>query len=145
MAFLFMLGRVLAIDYGERRVGLAISDPMRIIATALTTLVVKREADVMGRIVDIVHQQEITEIIVGLPLSLDGSDNARSIRVRELARALDEALGIPVSLADERFTTAAAKRLLPQIEDKKSRRGKEKLDQIAAVIILQDFLRARST
>jgi len=139
-----MLGRILAIDYGERRVGLAISDPMRLIATPLTTLIVTRDSDAIAKICDIATRQEITEFVVGLPLSMDGSENERSIRVRTFARQLEERNGIRVSLMDERFTTAAAKRLLPQIEEKKSRRSKEKLDQLSAVIILQDYLGTQS-
>lgn len=78
---------------------------------------------------------------MGLPLSLDGTDTEKTAHVRAFAERLQEAIGIPVRLTDERFTTASAKRILPEVESKRRRRGKEKLDQMAAIIILQDFLR----
>lgn len=140
-----MRGRVLAIDYGERRVGLAISDPLRIIASGLPTMIVNKDSESLSRIAEIVRTESVAEIVMGLPLSLDGTDTKKAAHVRAFAERLREIAGIPVTLADERFTTASAKRILPEVESKRRRRGKEKLDQMAAIIILQDFLRKSET
>lgn len=140
-----MNGRVLAIDYGERRVGLAISDPMRIIASGLPTLIVRNDVESIARIAEIVKSENVVEIVMGLPLSLHGADTQKTVHVRGFADKLRVVIGIPIQLVDERFTTATAKRMLSAVEEKRRRRGKEKLDQLAAIVILQDFLRKTGT
>ena len=133
-----MSGRVLAIDPGERRVGLAVSDPLGITAQGLPTF------DLRGGVLDdhisrLVHEYEVTRIVVGNPLSLSGRESEGSARARELAGRLGRLLGIPVELWDERLSSAEAHRALSG-----SRAPKGAVDRVAAVLILQGYLDASS-
>lgn len=134
-----MKGRVLAIDYGEKRIGLAISDPMRILATGLQTLQ-EGERAARIRIAELVQERSVTEIVVGLPLGLDGHPSAKTGKVLSFIDALKAEVEVPIQTIDERFTTAMAKKMLPELELKKKRRTKSKLDELAAVVILRSYL-----
>lgn len=133
-------GRILAIDFGERRMGLAISDPDRILASGLTTLIVKNTRDAIGQLKEIVCKHEINLVIVGLPLLTDGTHGAKAGKVLSFCECLRENLTVPVQLIDERFSTITAQRMLLESETKKKRRTKEKIDELAAVVILRHYL-----
>ncbi|HET6462315.1 MAG TPA: Holliday junction resolvase RuvX [Candidatus Krumholzibacteria bacterium] len=134
-----MTGRVLAIDPGERRVGLAVSDPLGITAQGLDTFD-RRGGDLIAHIEVIAREYEITLIVVGNPVSMSGRESEGSALARALAGALHARLSLPVELWDERLSSAEAHRVL-----KGSRVDKGTVDRVAAVIILQGYLDAHSS
>ena len=133
-------GRVLAIDYGERRIGLAVSDPTRTIASP--TGFVKRRAGKRPPVAELVRQaeaHEATAIVVGLPLDDAGNETPRSEEVRRIAAELERRTGLTVRLLDERYTTAAALRAVREMGGStRGRRGD--VDALAATILLQHAL-----
>jgi len=138
-------GRLLAIDYGERRVGLAISDPTGTIASPAGVIV--RRAGKRPPIAEIVRRAEALEargFVVGLPLDGDGNETPRSIETRSLAGELSRRTGLSVELVDERYTTAAALRAVHEMGG--STRGRKgDVDALAAAVLLQQVLnRTRS-
>jgi putative Holliday junction resolvase len=103
--------RVLALDYGSARCGVAISDPTGILATPLEPVLKPAGRKGMGKLLALVHEVEAERVIVGLPLSLSGGDSAQTQEARDFAAVLEKRLGgIPVELYDERFTTRLAQR-----------------------------------
>lgn len=138
------LGRILAVDWGERRIGLAISDPLRIIASPagfLTRRVGKRPP--IAKLIQRAKELQATEFIVGLPLDQNGNDTPRAGEARSVAAELQKRTGMPVELVDERYTTAAARRAVHQLGGRPAdRRGD--VDALAATVLLQHVLgRAR--
>lgn len=137
------MGRVLAIDYGRKRCGVAVSDPLRICANGLPTV---RSCDLMAFLKDYCARETVDCIVVGLPLTLRGepSESNRYITpfLNQLSREMPE---MPVERFDERFTSAIAHREMALAGLKKSRREEKALaDKTAAVIILTDWLTAHS-
>jgi putative Holliday junction resolvase len=134
-------GRVLAVDYGERRIGLALSDPLRTVASPLGYIarrVGKRPP--IAELVRRAEQHEARAIVVGLPLDDEGNDTPRSREVREIAAELGRRTGLSVSLVDERYTTAAALRAVREMGG--STRGRKgDVDALAATVLLQHALR----
>jgi putative Holliday junction resolvase len=130
--------RILALDVGDRRIGLAVSDPLGTIAQPLMTL--ERTQDVIDRIIGIIKEKEITEIVVGLPINMDGSAGERVTKVREFTGLLSEKTDIPVVYVDERLSTSEAERLMIDADVKRRKRRKV-IDGIAAAIILEKRLR----
>lgn len=139
--------RILAVDYGERRVGLALSDPSAIIASPLPTLKRRKgKRPPVAPIARLVEEHGAEEIVVGLPLTLDGADSDWTREVREFARALAARTGLPVALQDERMTSVEAERAVRSIGlPKKKREEKGRVDAAAAMLILQAHLDARSS
>lgn len=134
-------GRVLAIDLGSRRIGLALSDPGRIIASPLRTVPAGPPDDLAARLAGIVEEVGAGEVVVGLPVRMDGAEGPEARSARLLAEALRKLAGVPVRLLDERLTSAAAERsLLAQGASRARRRAVS--DQVAATLILQSFLGA---
>jgi putative Holliday junction resolvase len=134
-----MTGRVLAIDPGERRVGLAVSDPLGITAQGLETFD-RRHGDLVAHVEALARDYEITLIVIGNPLSMSGRESEGSTLARALAEALHTRLSLPVELWDERLSSAEAHRVL-----KGSRVDKGTVDRLSAVIILQGYLDAHSS
>lgn len=134
-------GRILAVDYGEKRVGLAVSDPSRTIATPAGFIV--RRAGKRPPIAEIVRRAEAAEataFVVGLPLDDRGDDTPRALETRQIAAELEKRTGLPVRLVDERYTTAAALRTVREMGG--STRGRKgDVDALAATILLQHALR----
>ncbi len=131
-------GRVLGLDLGEARIGVAISDDDRRVAVPVGTVRTGAPADVKA-IAAIVREQGVTEIVVGLPLQLSGEEGEAADHARTFAQVLGESLGLPVSLQDERLTTVEAERALAAA----GVRGRERrrvVDQTAAAVILQAYL-----
>jgi putative Holliday junction resolvase len=134
-------GRILAIDYGERRIGLALSDPTRTIASPagfVTRRAGKRPpiAELARRAAD----SDASAIVLGLPLDQHGDDTPRATEVRRIAAELEKRTGLPVTLVDERYTTAAALRTVREMGG--STRGRKgDVDALAATILLQHALR----
>jgi putative Holliday junction resolvase len=134
-------GRVLAVDYGEKRVGLALSDPSRTIASPLGHIV--RRAGKRPPVAELVRraqEHEARAFVLGLPLDENGDDTPRAAEVRAIALELEKRTGLPVSLVDERYTTAAALRTVREMGG--STRGRKgDVDALAATILLQHALR----
>ena len=131
--------RILAIDYGKKRTGLAVTDPLRIIATALDTI---PSDELLKFLQTYLQKEEVSEFVVGLPKTLSNEDSENAGRVRLFVEQLTAAFpDKKIHLVDERFTSSIAQRAM--IEGgmkKKDRREKGNVDKISAVIILQDFL-----
>ena len=139
--------RVLGIDLGERRVGVAVSDPTGSIAQPLPTL--RRRAGKrmpLATLHNLAEQYEVQGIVMGLPLAPSGDDTEWTRTVREAASQLEERSGLPVHLVDERFTSRAAERAIRGLglPKKKKREEKGRVDAAAAVLILQSWLDARA-
>ena len=138
--------RVLAIDVGQRRLGLAISDRIGMLARPLTTLGVT-PADAVDRVAHEIarlasEEDGLSEIVVGLPVSLDGSPNQQTARVSAFVDALRTRTSIPIVTGDERLTSREAESRLA-VRERDWRKRKERIDATAAAIILQDHLDAR--
>ena len=131
--------RVLAIDPGSKRVGIAVSDPTGTIAQALPTVAAEPRETLVARLVEIASAREAERIVVGLPRRLDGSDGPEAKAARELAAALRDASRLPVDLVDERLTTAAAERAMISGGVKRARR-RVAIDGVAAALLLQSHL-----
>jgi putative holliday junction resolvase len=137
-------GRILALDYGTRRIGLAVSDPLGITAQGLPTMLRKNKRTDLAYLRDILAHNEVREIVVGLPLRLSGAESSSSEKAREFAEMLKKEFSLPVHLWDERFTSVEANRVLRESEMSIKKRG-EAVDRLSAVLILQAFLQRRES
>ncbi len=133
------MSKYLALDYGEKRIGLAISDPTRTIARPYQTLTVTSLKKLISKLQKIIESENITKIIVGLPLTLKGTDSRKTEEVREFVRELQSRLSVPVETADERLTTVQAHSTLHAL-GKKPSKHRDRVDQYAAVHLLQTIL-----
>lgn len=135
-------GRILALDFGTRRIGVAVSDPTRTIASPLTTLVRRAgKRPPWAKLREIVEEREVREIVVGLPLDLAGEEGQWAAEVREFGAELVRRFGLPVHWLDERLSSVRAEEAVRSIGlRKKERERKERVDAAAAAIILQDYL-----
>ena len=133
------MGRILALDVGDVRIGLAVSDPMGIIANPLETYQRQTLKKDLEYICGICKNREAALIICGLPKKLNDTDSLQTVKVREFADALSKIAEVPVKLFDERLTTAAAERVLLEGNVRRSDR-KQVIDKVAATIILQNYL-----
>lgn len=136
------MGRLLSIDYGRKRCGIAVTDPLRIVATGLTTV---KTASLIDFIKDYASREQVDTIVVGLPTTLRGeeSESIRYIRpgIRQLKIAIPD---IPVVFFDERFTsTIAHMSMIDSGMKKMARRDKAVVDEISATIILNDYLQSK--
>ncbi len=130
-------------DWGVRRFGVALSDPSRLIAQPLTTLT-RREGKrpPIAALLDLIRAHDVTELVVGLPLTPEGAEEETAGEVRAFAEALARRAALPLSLQDERLSTALALRAA-RASGVKDRDSRERIDQMAAVAILQQWLDAR--
>lgn len=133
------MARVLAVDYGERRVGIAISDPSRTLAQPLTVLTRRAgKRPPVQAIADIVAEHDVDLIVIGLPLTLAGDESDWTREVRAFGEKLAQRAGVGVTFADERLTSVAAERAVRSLGLRRSQREqKERVDAAAAVLILQ--------
>jgi putative Holliday junction resolvase len=137
-------GRVLALDVGDRTIGVAASDPLGIAAHPIETLRRTRLADDIARVRALAAEREAVEVVVGLPRNMDGSLGPQAEKTQAFADALAEQIDIPVTLWDERLSTVAAERaLIASGLTRKRRKGV--VDQVAAVYFLQGYLDHRSS
>jgi putative Holliday junction resolvase len=136
--------RILAIDYGARRMGLAVSDPLGITAQGLETLERKNKRSDFSRLEKTIREYGVREIVLGNPLRMSGEAGTQSQKVADFAQELQQKFHIPVHLWDERLTSAEANRLLREAELSIRKRA-QAVDRMAAVLILQSFLQARTT
>lgn len=131
--------RILAVDPGSKRVGVALSDPSETIAQALATVLAEPEESLPSRLAKIALSHEAERIIVGLPLRLDGTQGPEAATARRLADAIRLESRLPVELVDERLTTAAAERALIAGGVKREQRRQD-IDRVAATMLLQGHL-----
>ncbi len=137
------MARILAVDYGERRIGLAVSDELEMVASPLATLSRHNDADAVERIAELVRKLQVSKIVVGLPVRTDGKQGEMEKRVRTFAEQLRQRTKVPVVLFDERFTTRIAEQVLLEA-DLSRRKRKQVRDRLAAVILLQSYLDAQN-
>lgn len=134
-------GRVLGLDPGERRIGVALSDPTGIIAQPHD--VIDREVtDPVRAVQDLVREYEIVTVVIGLPVSLSGGEGPAAQAAREFGATMEAALGVDVRYQDERFTTVTAEEALIEGGVRRERR-REVRDKVAAAVMLQAYLDAR--
>jgi len=129
----------MSIDYGDVRIGLAVTDPLKIISSAYKTVKNDGIVSVLAVLKDIILKEDIERIVLGHPVGLDGNKTKKTVQVEEFAEKLKE-LGIEVILLDESFTTKRAHDILHSM-GKKTGDNKDKIDMIAAQVILEDYLR----
>jgi len=134
--------RVLALDVGERRIGVAISDPTGTVARPLCTLRRSSRAEDFAAIQRLIDEHAVDKVVIGLPLTLRGEEGPQARRIERYAEALMEALSVPVEMWDERYTTAVAEEILRRADRRKRKRRRESpdVDAVAAAVILQGFL-----
>lgn len=137
----------MGVDYGERRVGVALSDPTWSLATPLTTIVRRRGKRAPYKtLMALATENSVSRLVVGLPLTLDGTDSEWTIEVRDFAKRLAERTQCPVDLVDERFSSIVAEDRIRSIGLPKSKREeKGRIDAAAAALILQEWLDAQKT
>ncbi|HTD19596.1 MAG TPA: Holliday junction resolvase RuvX [Ktedonobacteraceae bacterium] len=151
------MARLMALDVGEARIGVALSDSTGVLASPYTTLHISRDEEQTWKAIQkVIDETEAEGLVVGLPISLDGQLHAQGQRVQSFAKRLQEHIAIPLTLWDERLSTVEAQRLLAQrgqdeggkrqrqrgqqrIQSKRRRHAHE-IDALAATVILQDYL-----
>lgn len=135
--------RILALDHGTKRIGVAVSDELQMIAQPLEYIPAEPFADFLKRLKEILQEKEVEIILVGLPRNMDGSHGPATLKVEAFVAALRNAITIPIQMQDERLTSVQANRVLLQANVRRDKR-KEKVDKMAAAILLQSFLDGRS-
>ena len=132
-------GKILAVDFGDTRTGLAVSDPSRLLASGIGYVSpggIEKTADAVA---DIAKEQRVVAVVVGLPVNMDGSEGSRAQRCRKFASMLSDRLELPVAMFDERMTTMTASRYLNETNTRGKKR-KSVIDTLSAQIILQNCL-----
>ena len=135
--------KILAIDYGERRTGLAISDELGIAAHGLDTIEIDDESELPARVALIAKETGVEKIVIGLPLNMNGTESEKSRKIRTFGALLADELSLPVVFWDERMTSVQAHRVLKEM-GKKTYKNKHKIDRISATLMLQEFLKTIS-
>jgi putative Holliday junction resolvase len=131
--------RILALDHGTKRIGVAVSDELKMIAQPLEYILAEPFADFLTRLKELIHEKEVELILVGMPRNMDGTYGPAAQKVQEFVAVLKGALSVPIKFWDERLTSAQANRLLIQGNVRRNKR-KEKVDKMAAAILLQSYL-----
>lgn len=134
--------RTLGIDFGEKRIGIAVSDPLGYTAQGIETLENKERKKVLEALARLCRDYEVSEVVIGLPINMNGSVGPKAKEILELLPELEQAFGVPVKTWDERLSSREVGRVM--IEQGLSRRKqKEHSDQLAAILILQSYLESR--
>jgi len=133
------MGRILAIDYGTKRVGIAVTDPLKIIASALDTI---HANDIIAYLLEYVKKEDVELIVVGLPKQMDGQASDSEVHIAQFLKKLNQSIpNIPVVRYDERYTSKMAfQTLIDAGYKKKQRQDKKLLDSVSATLILQGYL-----
>lgn len=131
--------RILALDHGTRRIGVAVSDEMKMIATPLEYVLAEPFAEFLARLKKILAEKEVEFILLGLPRNLDGSHGPAAEKVKIFAGELKKEISLPIKFWDERLTSSQANKVLIAGGVRRERR-KEKVDAMAAAILLQSYL-----
>jgi len=135
--------RILALDHGTKRIGVAISDELKMIAQPLEFILAEPFADFLMRLKEIIRSKEVEMILVGIPRNMNGSYGPAALKVQEFVAVLKETIGVPIQTWDERLTSMQANRFLIEADVRRSKR-KDKVDQTAAAILLQSYLDAEN-
>ena len=135
--------RLLALDVGDRRIGVAVSDELGVTAQGVTTIHRRSWAADLSEIAGLVEHWSAASIVVGLPLTLESAEGSRAAIVRTFIRRLEAVVRVPVTTWDERFSTVTAERVLIDADLSRARR-RQVVDKTAAVVILQHYLDARA-
>jgi len=139
------MSRILGVDWGERRVGLAVSDPSGTIASGLETLSVRSAEDAVERVAAVALAEEVERVVVGLPLLMSGARGSAAEAAQSFADALAKRCGLPVATYDERLTSALSARRLRET-GVRTGHARKKVDQGAAIALLESYLsRLRSS
>ncbi|HZG78875.1 MAG TPA: Holliday junction resolvase RuvX [Paenibacillus sp.] len=134
--------RLMGIDYGDRQIGVAVSDELFLTAQGVTTLRNSGDERVLNDIAKLAGEYGVTEFVVGLPKNMNGTIGPRGEIAEQFARSLGETTGLPVKLWDERLTTMSAQRTLIEADVSRKKR-KEVIDKMAAALILQNYMDSR--
>ena len=129
----------MSIDYGEKRIGIAISDPLKLFANPLQTIQNNSEKNALLLISGIIKQYDVEKVIVGLPLNLEGMDTKKTLQVRKFFDKLSKRIEIPSVLYDERYSTSDAREYLAE-KGLSIMQSRKIIDQIAAAVILRNFI-----
>jgi putative Holliday junction resolvase len=136
-------GRIMALDVGSRRIGVAVSDPLGITAQGLDTIQRQNKRRDLEALRELLAKYDVREIVVGLPLRLSGMEGTQSEKMRQFADELHAKFGLTVHLWDERWTSTEANRLLRETDLSIRKRG-QAVDRMAAILILQSWMQAHS-
>ncbi len=136
--------RVLGLDVGSKRIGLAVSDPLGITAQGLETLHRQNKRTDFARLHEVIREYQVAEIVIGLPLRMTGGEGIQAEKMQIFADEIRRRFRLPVHLWDERLSSVQANRLLRETDMSIKRRG-EVVDQLAAVLILQSWMDAKSS
>lgn len=136
--------RIMGLDVGSKTVGVALSDVLHMIASPLETIRRKKFKDDVVRFREIIRKHEVGGVLLGLPLSMDGTEGPRCQSTRAFADNLNKEVDLPMTFWDERLSTSAVERMLVDAVDMTRKRRSEVIDKLAAVYILQGFLDARN-
>ena len=135
--------RVMAIDYGDARTGVAMSDLLCSIVGSTTVIHSRNQDKVLEGIVQLAKENQVTELVMGLPKNMDGTEGARAALCRDFANRIQEATGLPVAMWDERRTTVEAHNIL-SVHNYHGKKRKNTVDAVAASLILEGYLGFRS-
>jgi putative Holliday junction resolvase len=135
--------RIMALDVGDRRIGVAVSDPMGVIARSLEVIVRRTDESAIERISALAREQDVGKIVVGFPRSLSGDVGTQARAVESFAGQLQKVVDVPLILWDERLSTVTAVRLMRE-RGQSARDSKATIDAVAAAVILQNYLDAQS-
>lgn len=134
--------RILGLDIGSKRIGIAISDALGVTAQGHSVLERQKPEDVVGRLKSVIAEESVSEVVVGLPLNMDGSYGPQAKDAVSFADSLKKGLDIPVKLWDERLSTVEVERVMIEGGVSRSKR-KKKIDKLAAQVILQSYLNSK--
>ena len=134
------MGRLLAIDYGEKNIGLAYSDALAITVQPLPSIPNRGLGDLKQKLKSLAGELEITALVVGIPLNMDGSDNDSVTRIKKLMRQLEKAIRLPLAGVDERLSTVEAEEYWNRMNARRRKKYRT-IDSLAAALILERFLK----
>lgn len=134
--------RILAIDHGTKRMGIALSDETATIAQPLEFILAEPFSAFLARLKELIREKQVEMILIGMPRNMDGSYGPAALKVQEFVAVLKDTIGIPIKTWDERLTSTQANRMLIQAEVRRDKR-KERVDAAAAAILLQSYLDSR--
>ena len=134
--------RILAIDYGEKRIGIAVTDPLNMFAYPLTTL--QNDSKFWNNFLKIVSEYNVIQIVLGYPVKESGEESTSTIAVQKFKAELVKRVSLSVELVDERYSYDIAKqRIIASVSSKRKRRDKSLVDKNAAAVILEDYMNSR--
>jgi putative Holliday junction resolvase len=131
--------RILGIDHGSKRIGIAVSDELKMIAQPLEYILADPPDKCLARLQELIREKEVELILIGMPRNMDGTYGPAAQKVQDFVAVLKAAVSVPIKLWDERLTSAQANRVLIQGNVRRDKR-KEKVDKMAAAILLQSYL-----